>query len=107
MPEHLRRRERHHIESYRRIGSDIILGEVQIDQDKCDGCSLCAATCPAKVLEVVDKKARTVADIATCFSCGCCAAICPENAIDLTVFLEFRGAFRYLDRGAPEFPRKF
>ena len=107
MPERLTRSERRHIESYRHIGTDIVLGEVKIDQEKCDGCSLCAAVCPASALDVVEKKARMGLETSTCVSCGCCVAICPEKAIELTVFLEFRGAFRYLDRGTPELPRKF
>jgi len=107
MPEHLTRSERRRVESYRRIGTDIIIGRVEIDLEKCGGCSLCAAACPSHVLEVVDKQSRMIAGSPTCFSCGCCAAICPEGAIELTAFLEFHGAFRYLDRGAPEPPRRF
>jgi heterodisulfide reductase subunit A-like polyferredoxin len=106
MPEHLTASQRRHIESYRRIGTDIVAGQVRIDLDRCGGCSLCASTCPSSALEVVGKKSRMIPGTSVCFSCGCCAAICPDGAIELTTFIQFHGAFRYLDRGEPVPPRK-
>lgn len=107
MPEYVAARERRRFEDFRRIGTDIVVGRVSIDPEICRGCALCASVCPASVLEVVGKKSRMVAGEPICFSCGCCTAICPEGAITLTEFLELRGAFRYLDRGRPEPPRRF
>jgi ferredoxin len=56
---------------------------------------------------VVDKKCRMVEELPFCMSCGDCLAICPENAIELAQFIQFKRFFRYLDRGEPEWPRRF
>jgi ferredoxin len=85
----------------------VILGKVIIDRDKCKGCGFCTVACAAASLEVVDKKCRMVEDLPFCMSCGDCVAICSEDAVELVDFIEFKRAFRYLDRGEPEPPRKF
>jgi ferredoxin len=103
----LTRRDRIRIESYRKIGEDVLLGKVAVDREKCTGCGFCTHACPAGALEVADKKARMVGQEAFCFSCGDCVAICPEKAIELTDFIKFKRFFRYLDRGDPEAPRRF
>lgn len=95
------------VESFLRIGEDVVLGKVEIRQDACTGCGFCVQACPANSLEVVEKKARMLLDQPLCMSCGDCAALCPEEAIELTAFIQFRHAFRYLDRGEPEKPRRF
>lgn len=106
MPEYISKKGK--IESFHRIGTDVILGKVYIDSEKCIGCGMCTKCCAAASLEVVDKKSRMVEGrLAFCMSCGDCVAICPEAAIDLTDFIEFRGFFKYLDRGKPDWPRKF
>ncbi len=107
MPEYLTRKDRRVIESFHKIGEDIILGEVKIDLEKCTGCSLCTQACPAAALEVVDKKARMNLELPLCMTCGDCTAICPEDAIELTKFYQFKKAFRELDRGEAEMPRMF
>lgn len=107
MPEHLTRRERRHIESFRNIGTDIVLGTVAVNRDTCSGCKLCVPICAGSALEMDGKIARMVPGIAMCFSCGDCVAICPEGSIRIDRFFELRGAFRYLDRGVPEPPRRF
>ncbi len=107
MPEYLTRKDKRKIESYSRLGEDMILGEVVIDRDRCNGCGLCVGACAASAIEMVDKKARMVEDFPACISCGDCVAICPEDAIKMTTFIEFKRYFRYIDRGKPEPPRKF
>jgi len=101
------RKDRRKIESFHGVGTDVILGKVIIDQDKCKGCGFCTEACAAAALEVVDKKCRMVQDLPFCMSCGDCVAICSEDAVELVDFIEFKRAFRYLDRGEPEPPRKF
>jgi len=108
MPEFITRQDKKIIESFHKIGEDVILGAVKIDQEKCKGCGFCTKCCAAGALEVtVDKKCRMITDLPFCMSCGDCVAICPEDAIELTDFIEFKRFFRYLDRGEPSTPRKF
>jgi ferredoxin len=107
MPEYLTRKDRRKIESYNKIGQDILLGAVRIDQEKCTGCGLCVGACAAGALKLVDKKARMDEVLPACMSCGDCVAICPEDAIELVEFIQFKHHFRYIDRGKPEPPRRF
>jgi len=107
MPEFMTWKEKRTIESFLKIGVDVTLGVVNIDQEKCIGCGLCARACAAACLEVVDKKSNMIKELPFCMSCGDCVAICPEDAIELVEFIKFKKAFRYLDRGKPDWPRKF
>ena len=55
-------------------------GIVEIDAEKCTGCSLCAGACPTDALVIVDRKARPKsAPDNECAFCGDCAAICPRG----------------------------
>jgi ferredoxin len=111
MPEFLTRSDRKRIESFHKIDVDVVLGEVKIDHDNCKGCGLCVGSCAASALELTGerkaRKSRMVDELPFCMSCGDCVAICPEQAIELTRFLQFKRAFRYLDRGEPHPPRRF
>ncbi len=53
---------------------------ITIDQEKCNGCGMCAADCPEGALQVIDGKARLVGDL-LCDGLGACIGSCPENAI--------------------------
>jgi Fe-S-cluster-containing hydrogenase component 2 len=55
---------------------------IRIDEDKCDGCGLCAQGCPEGALQMIDGKARLVSDI-TCDGLGACIGECPRGAITL------------------------
>jgi 2-oxoglutarate ferredoxin oxidoreductase subunit delta len=58
--------------------------KVTIYQDWCKGCGICAAFCPAKVLELwPDGKAHVVRE-EDCINCGFCELHCPDFAISVT-----------------------
>lgn len=46
---------------------------------KCIGCSICARSCTAEAISIVNKKA--VIDSRLCLGCGMCAVRCPKQAI--------------------------
>jgi len=54
---------------------------LELDQEKCIGCGMCAAVCPHGVFEVDERKAQVV-DLDACIECGLCNQVCPSN-IDL------------------------
>ncbi len=56
---------------------------IQIDQDKCVGCGMCANTCRQSAIEMVNGKA-TVMHENSCDGIGRCMPVCPEDAITLS-----------------------
>jgi len=66
---------------------------IRIDEDKCDGCGLCAKGCPEGALQMIDGKARLVSEI-TCDGLGACIGECPQGAITI----ETREAAPYDER---------
>jgi Fe-S-cluster-containing hydrogenase component 2 len=63
---------------------------IEIDEEKCDGCGLCVPACAEGSLQVIDGKARVVAEN-LCDGLGACLGECP------------RGALRIVEREAAEF----
>ena len=55
---------------------------VQIDEEKCDGCGLCIPACAEGALQIVEGKARLVADV-HCDGLGACLGECPQDAITI------------------------
>ena len=55
---------------------------ITIDQEKCNGCGICATACPEGALQVIDGKARLVGDL-LCDGLGACLSSCPEDAITI------------------------
>jgi ferredoxin len=53
---------------------------VKIDQEKCDGCGLCVPSCAEGAIQIVDGKARLVAD-KFCDGLGACLGECPQGAL--------------------------
>ena len=66
---------------------------IRIDEEKCDGCGLCAKGCPEGALQMIDGKARLVSEI-TCDGLGACVGECPQGAI----IVETREAAPYDER---------
>ena len=55
---------------------------VEIDQDKCNGCGLCAEACHEGAIQMIDGKARLVKDD-YCDGLGDCLPACPTDAIQI------------------------
>lgn len=55
---------------------------VFIDAEKCNGCGLCVPACHEGAIQIVDGKARLVAD-KLCDGLGDCLGECPEGAITI------------------------
>lgn len=53
---------------------------IQIDEDKCDGCGLCVPSCAEGALQIVNGKARIVAE-KFCDGLGACLGECPNDAL--------------------------
>ena len=63
---------------------------IEIDEELCDGCGQCVPSCAEGALEIVDGKAKVVAD-KFCDGLGACLGECPT------------GALRIIEREADEF----
>lgn len=55
---------------------------VQIDEEKCDGCGLCATACHEGAIRIANGKARLVSDT-YCDGLGDCLQECPRGAITI------------------------
>lgn len=55
---------------------------IEIDEDLCDGCGNCVPSCAEGALEIVDGKAKVVADI-YCDGLGACLGECPTGALSI------------------------
>lgn len=53
---------------------------VKIDEDKCDGCGLCVPDCAEGAIQIIDGKARLLAEN-LCDGLGNCLGACPKDAI--------------------------
>lgn len=57
---------------------------IQIDEEKCTGCGLCAAACHEGAIAMVDGKAKLIRDD-YCDGLGDCLPACPAEAIHFTI----------------------
>jgi NAD-dependent dihydropyrimidine dehydrogenase PreA subunit len=55
---------------------------IEINEDLCDGCGNCVPSCAEGALEIIDGKARVVADI-YCDGLGACLGECPTGALSI------------------------
>ncbi len=55
---------------------------VRIDEEKCDGCGVCIPSCAEGAIQVINGKARLVADN-LCDGLGNCLGTCPRGAITI------------------------
>ena len=55
---------------------------IEINEDLCNGCGQCILDCAEGALQIVDGKAKVVADI-LCDGLGACLSGCPQDALKL------------------------
>ncbi len=55
---------------------------IQINEELCDGCGLCVPACDEGAIQVIDGKARVVAE-KYCDGLGACLGECPQGAISI------------------------
>ncbi len=55
---------------------------IEIDEELCDGCGNCVPSCAEGALQIVDGKARVIADI-YCDGLGACLGECPLGALKI------------------------
>jgi ferredoxin len=63
---------------------------IEIDEELCDGCGQCVPSCAEGALQIIDGKAKLVAEV-YCDGLGACLGECPNDAL------------RVVDRDADEF----
>lgn len=61
--------------------NEVVLRQIiHIDEDKCNGCGICATACHEGAIEIVDGKAKLVREN-FCDGFGDCLPVCPTGAI--------------------------
>ncbi len=58
------------------------LFEYTINQELCNGCTLCAVKCPEKAISGEKKKPHRI-DTAKCIKCGICFSLCKQEAVQV------------------------
>jgi Pyruvate/2-oxoacid:ferredoxin oxidoreductase delta subunit len=53
---------------------------IKIDENRCDGCGLCAAACAENAIKIIDGKAKLVSET-YCDGLGACVGECPRGAL--------------------------
>jgi NAD-dependent dihydropyrimidine dehydrogenase PreA subunit len=55
---------------------------IEIDEERCDGCGNCVPSCAEGALQIIDGKAKLVADL-YCDGLGACLGECPTGALSV------------------------
>lgn len=61
------------------FASSILTTRPRLEKSMCVGCGICRDICPAKAIEIKDKKA--VINKNKCIRCFCCQEFCPKSAM--------------------------
>ena len=56
---------------------------IRVFEDKCNGCGLCAKSCPQAAIQVDNKMA--IIDVELCNYCGSCVSACRFRAIAIEI----------------------
>ena len=68
------------------LGVQTEIAEIEVNQDACSGCGICAAVCSYDAIKLVASSRGVVAviDELKCKRCGACSAACPSEAITVS-----------------------
>ena len=55
---------------------------IEIDEEKCDGCGNCVVACAEGAIEIIEGKAKVIAD-KYCDGLGACIGDCPQDALHI------------------------
>ena len=55
---------------------------IEIDEELCDGCGQCVPSCAEGALQIIDGKAKLVAEL-YCDGLGACLGDCPTGALKI------------------------
>lgn len=82
---------------------------IKIDEEKCDGCSLCIPSCPEGALQIVDTPAGPKARVVKenfCDGLGACLGDCPQGALSIVDAkvegYDEEGVIAHIKENAPE-----
>ena len=60
---------------------------VQVERERCTGCSYCVAACPQRAVHLeIEARAWPRIDDTLCTRCGECAYVCPNNVLSVPTF---------------------
>ncbi len=65
----------------RAIGEALLRPKPVFRHKDCIGCGECAEACPAKVIDMKDRKPYV--ELSGCIRCYCCQELCPAKAVDI------------------------
>ena len=65
--------------AFGKIAQKALRSSPKLKKSECVGCGLCKNVCPAKAIEIVEKKASI--DKSRCIRCFCCQEFCPKGAM--------------------------
>lgn len=66
------------------------MAKMNVDNEVCKGCGLCATACPKKIIEISKERLNSKGyytaeciDQDACITCAMCAMMCPDCAITI------------------------